>query len=113
MIALVPVVFISLALFGPLGWLRWRDRQRARALAVAADVHRVVNHALGGESLITVEAVPGTAWGSGQVVLTVPTDWEALMEPVWNRVLERLPAGYELVVRPLHVPDSAHSLKAA
>ena len=91
--------FLVMLVFGPLAWRAVHDRRQARALAVGADVRYVVNRALGGESLVSVQVEPPTVWRSGRVVLSVPEDWRWLLDRAWARVLPRLPAGYELVVQ--------------
>jgi hypothetical protein len=97
---------VCLLVFGPIVWRVVRDRQEQRALAVAADMRHVINEALDGESLVSVEVEPVTAWGAGRVVLSVPADWSWLLDRAWVDVLTHLPSGYELVVqlRPA-VPD--------
>ena len=99
---------VCLLVFGPIAWRVVRDRQEQRALAVAADIRHVINEALDGESLVSVEVEPSTAWGAGRVVLSVPADWSWLLDRAWVDVLTHLPSGYELVVqlRPA-VPEGA------
>ncbi len=35
--AIVALTLLAVPVFGPLGWLAWRDRNQARALAVRAE----------------------------------------------------------------------------
>ena len=96
--------FVCALVVGPLVWRTLHDRQQARAMIVGADVRHVVDRELGGESLISVRAEPSTIWRAGKVVLSVPADWRWLMKPTWDRVLEAVPAGYELVVQQRETP---------
>ena len=98
---------IASLIFGPVVWRVWRDRARERGLAIHAEIRSVVNHALGGESLVAVEVVPAMAWRRGRVVLFAPADWRWLIDSVWMRVLDRLPKDYELVVRTGRMPALA------
>jgi len=84
---------------GPLGWRRWQDRRRARELLIRADIQHTVDRALGGESFVTVEVESRAPWRRGRVVLAVPAFYEWLVERAWRPVIERVPPGYELVVR--------------
>lgn len=103
----VALLGIASLIFGPVVWRVWRDRARERGLAIHAEIQSVVNHALGGESLVTVEVVPAMAWRRGRVVLCAPADWRWLIDSVWMRVLDRLPENYELVVRAERMPALA------
>ena len=97
------VLALTCLLFlGPIAWRVVHDRREERALAVSADIRLVVNRALGGESLISVQVEPATVWRSGRVVLSVPADWRRLLQSTWSKVLTRLPAGYELVIQLRH-----------
>jgi len=98
------LALIGAMVLGPLMWRAVHDRRQAQALAVSADVRYAVARELGGESLISVQAEPGTLWRSGRVVLSIPSDWRWLMKPTWDRVLATLPAGYELVVQQRETP---------
>ena len=91
--------FVCALVLGPVAWRAVRDRRQARALAVSAAVRHVVDRALGGESLISVQVEPATILRSGRVVLSIPADWRWLLKPTWERVLATMPAGYELVVQ--------------
>jgi hypothetical protein len=85
---------------GPLFWRLRQDRRDARAQVVRADVNHSLFRALGGESLVTVQVQAPTLWRPGRVVLSAPSDWQWLLAPAWNGVVERVPADYELVVKP-------------
>jgi hypothetical protein len=108
----VLTVVASLAL-GPFLWTTWRDRRRERSLAVHAEIETAVNHALGGESLVTVEVHPAMPWRPGQVILSAPADWRWLIDTAAPRVLDALPRNYELVLRPGHAEASAETQKLA
>jgi hypothetical protein len=94
----VGLAIVGGAVVGPVAWMVVRDRLRERALALQAQIQAVVNQRLGGESLLAIEVRPRTPWRTGRVVLMAPSYWPSLLEDVWMPVLERLPAGYELVV---------------
>jgi len=95
------VAFIGGLVLAPLAWRVWQDRRAERALAVRAFVHAALVRALGGESLVAVSVRPPVLWRPGRVELTAPSDWRFLLEPAWSAVISRVPAEYELVVRPL------------
>jgi len=92
---LLSLVVVGGLAFGPLAWRLAKDRAEARALGVRAAILATVNRALGGESLVSVQVTPKSLRRPGRVLLSGPT-W--LLDRVWLRVLERMPAGYELVV---------------
>lgn len=96
---LIFVGLAVLAILGPLGWCVWRDCLAKRDLVIRADVESALREALGGESLVSVEAVAATGWRQGRVVLSVPAGWDCLVKKAWDRVVQKLPAGYELVIR--------------
>jgi len=85
---------------GPLLWRVRQDRRDARAQAVRADANSALFHALGGESYVAVHVQAPTLWRPGRVMLTAPSDWQWLLAPAWSAVVERVPADYELVVKP-------------
>ena len=85
---------------GVLAWCNLRDRWAQRASAVRARINAIVNHALGGESLVSVHVAPRTPWRLGQVMLSAPTDSDFLIVRVAGPVIHALPADYELVARP-------------
>jgi hypothetical protein len=84
-----------------LGLLLWREqadrRQRAAAI-VRADVHAGATRALEGESLLAINVNAPTAWWPGRVRLSTPTGYEPLIGRAFQTVLERVPAGYEVVI---------------
>ena len=92
-------LIISLSPF--LGLLVWRghvDRQQHAADIVRADVHAGVTRALEGESLLAIKAQAPTAWRPGKVRLSTPSGYEPLIGRAFQTVLERVPAGYEVVI---------------
>ncbi len=99
--SLVAMVFTASLVVAPLAWRAWRDRTEAHALALRADVHSVVVRALHGESLVAVDVEPATPWHGERVVLSAPSSWTPFLEKVWPRVIERVPPGAELVLRPI------------
>lgn len=105
--AIVPLVLLLLLVALPLGWRIRADRRRDRADLLTADIRSAINRRLRGESMLTVEVTPGTFWQPGRVVLWTPAGYEALAETVWRDVVDRLPRGYDLVVRAGHaaVPE--------
>lgn len=103
--AFVTALIIGSLMVVPLGWRVWQDRRVERALTVRASVHAAVVRALGGESLVAVNVEAPVLWRPGRVVLTAPADWGFLLEPAWAAVVRRVPAGYELVVKPV-IPDA-------
>jgi hypothetical protein len=84
-----------------LGLLLWREqadrRQRAAAI-VRADVHAGATRVLEGESLLAINVNAPTAWRPGRVRLSTPTGYEPLIGRAFQTVLERVPAGYEVVI---------------
>ena len=94
------LAFVGVLVTVPLAWREWRDRGEARGLRVRADVQDAVNRRLEGESLVSVRVRPGALWRPGRVELSAPSGWEWLVDEVWRPVLERVPPGYELVVKP-------------
>jgi hypothetical protein len=74
------------------------DRRRQAAALVRAGVHWDVVRALGGESLLAVGVRAPTAWRPGHVHLSTPGGYEPLVGLAFQRVLERLPDGYEVVI---------------
>jgi len=103
--AFVSAFIIGSLVVVPLGWRVWQDRRVERALTIRAHVHAAVVRALGGESLVAVNVEAPLPWRPGRVVLTAPADWGFLLEPAWAAVVRRVPAGYELVVKPV-APDA-------
>jgi hypothetical protein len=94
----IGLAIVGGAVLGPIAWMGWRDWLRERALTLRGEIRTVVNRRLGGESLLAVEVTPWTPWRTGRVILTAPSEWQWLVEEVLMSVLERVPAGYELVV---------------
>lgn len=95
----VATLLIGLLIVAPLGWRARRDRRHARELAIRADIQGTVDRALGGESFVTVQVESKSLRRRGRVVLSVPAFYEWLLDRAWRPVIERVPPGYELVVR--------------
>lgn len=115
--AMVGAAFVAALVLAPLAWRVWQDRRTERALAVRAQIHAAVVHALGGESFVAVNVRPAL-WGPGRIELSAPSDWRFLLEPAWSAVMEQAPADWELIVRPLPaatrlVPDARPLPRAA
>jgi hypothetical protein len=86
------------ALAGFLEFLNWRDRLRARAFMLEANISATVSWQLKGESLVTVEVILAAPWRAGRVILSAPRGGP-LTEAVLAPVLRNVPEDYELVVR--------------
>jgi hypothetical protein len=82
----------------PLLWRVRQDRRAERALAIRAQAYAALVRALGGESLISLQAEAPTLWRPGRLVLSAPSDWQWLLAPAWNAVAAQVPIDYELVV---------------
>lgn len=87
------------ALLLPVFWRTFEDRAVARASIIRADIDHVVRSALDGESLVAVDVRPSGLTHRGQVILSVPGDWEELVEHSVRDVMAHLPARYDLVIR--------------
>lgn len=84
---------------GVLAWRVVSDRVQDRALAVRADIQAAVDRSLDGESFLAVSVEPESTFHAGRVVLSTPTGYEWLVREAWTPVVERVPEGYELVIR--------------
>ena len=84
---------------GVLGWRVVNDRMQERALAVRADIQAAVDRSLDGESFLAVSVEPESTFHAGRVVLSTPTGYEWLVREAWTPVVQRVPAGYELVIK--------------
>jgi len=104
---------VALLFVGPLVWRTWRDHLEDRALALQADLQAAVNHALGGESLVSVRVRAGAHDKTGTVEIYVPAGWEDVLEDVWPVVLSHMPTGYLLVFRPSPAAAPAPLRRAA
>jgi hypothetical protein len=93
-----PVLLVGLVA-GLLGWRVWKDRTNDRALAVRADIQAAVDRSLDGESFLAVTVEPESTFHPGRVVLSTPSGYEWLIRDAWTPVVERVPRGYELVVK--------------
>ena len=84
-----------------LGLLVWRervDRRQNAADIVRADVHAGATRVLKGESLLAINVQAPTAWRPGHVRLSTPSGYEPLIGGAFQTVMERVPAGYEVVI---------------
>jgi hypothetical protein len=97
---LATVVVVGL-LLGPLLWRLREDRRAERAQVVRAETNAALFRALGGESLVAVDVEAPSLWRPGRVLLSAPSDWTCLLEPAWAGVAAHVPAGYELVIKPV------------
>jgi hypothetical protein len=95
------MLIVGSLVLGPLLWRLHQDRRRERALAIRADLHATLFRALEGDSLVGVDVQSPTLWHPGRVVLSAPADWTWLLEPAWGSLAAHVPAGYELVVKPV------------
>jgi hypothetical protein len=114
--ALIGVLVLGGLVVGPLVWRIRADRRGERALLVRAYVHSALVRAQGGESLVAVNVEPPSAWRAGRVVLSAPADWRRLLASAGQAVVERVPADYELVVKPAAEaaePEAAPALRRA
>lgn len=92
----------------PLMWRVWHDRAAERALRIRAEVDGAVRRALGGDSFVAVDVTPRLLGRPGQVILSTPSGWGDLVQLALPSVLDRVPANYELVVRPGDGPTRGH-----
>jgi len=97
---MVGVLLLAGLVVGPLLWRVWDDRRSEDALRVRADLHMVLFRALQGDSFVAVDALPPTLFRPGRVVLTAPSDWQSVLQTAWRAVADRVPAGWEVVIRP-------------
>jgi hypothetical protein len=109
---------IGSLLLGPLLWRLRQDRRAERAQVIRAETNAALFRSLGGESLVAVDVESPSLWHPGRVVLSAPADWTWLLEPAWASVAAQVPAGYELVVKPVTAAphpllDEADALRAA
>ncbi|HUF93432.1 MAG TPA: hypothetical protein VMR23_13715 [Candidatus Limnocylindria bacterium] len=95
---LAPVVLIGLVA-AALGWRVLGDRTQDRALAVRADIQAAVDRSLNGESFLAVTVEPESAFHAGRVVLSTPAGYEWLVREAWAPVVQRVPSGYEVVIK--------------
>jgi hypothetical protein len=83
----------------PLALRAWQERRTDRGLAIRADIDAAMRRRLHGESLIGLQVVPEAPWRAGRVEVSVPKGWDPVLAEVSTPILERVPAGYELVVQ--------------
>lgn len=93
-----PMLMVGLVV-GVLGWRVVSDRMQDRALAVRADIQAAVDRSLDGESFLAVSVEPESTFHRGRVVLSMPTGYEWLVREAWTPVVQRVPDGYELVIK--------------
>ncbi len=113
---MVALVVFFVVVMGPVAVRQLLDRREERALALRAYMGSIVNHALGGESFVSVQVTPRWPWRPGRILVSIPGGWEWLLESVWPVLLARTPAGYDLVIRPgsraaVVAPSDAPALK--
>ena len=96
--ALAGFLLFMAALAAFLEFLNWRDRLRARALALQVDIKTAIGRQLNWESSVAVDVIPAAPWRPGRVFLSGPRDG-LLIEAVSASLLRKVPEGYELVVR--------------
>jgi hypothetical protein len=95
---LVGLILSVSPIIGLLVWRGHRDRQQHAADIVHADVHAGATRVLEGESLLAIKVEAPTAWRPGHVRLSTPSGYEPLIGRAFQTVLERVPAGYEVVI---------------
>jgi hypothetical protein len=95
---LVGLIVSMSPIVGLLVWRERVDRRRHAADVVRADVYAGATHALEGESLLAVDVEPPTAWRPGAVRLSTPSGYEPILGRALRTVMERVPAGYEVVI---------------
>src|SRR5689334_3460566 len=97
--AIVVMLLAVAVVAGPLAWRVWVDNRLARADSIAADVRAAVNRRLRGESLLSLLVTPRLLGGRGQVIVSVPSGYEWLVESAWPALTEHTPEGYDIVLR--------------
>jgi hypothetical protein len=97
-VIVAPLLLVGLVV-GVLGWRVLSDRTQDRALAVRADIQAAVDRSLEGESFLAVTVEPESTFHRGRVVLSTPTGYEWLVREAWTPVVQRVPEGYELVIK--------------
>jgi hypothetical protein len=93
------VLVMALLVVGPLAVRAWQERLQDRGLAIRAEIDAALRERLRGESLLGVQVVPEAPWRTGRVEVSVPSGWDPVLVEVSEPILERVPAGYELVVQ--------------
>lgn len=90
---------LAVLVVGPLALRAWHERRMDRGLAIRADIDAAMRQRLHGESLIGLQVVADAPWRTGRVEVSVPRGWDPVLAEVSMPILERVPAGYELVVQ--------------
>jgi hypothetical protein len=98
--ALLAITLIGTLFLLPLGLGAWNDRRRAQAERIGAEIRAAVHRRLRGESMLAIQVEPAGLWHPGRVVLDAPSGYEDLAETAWPAVVPRMPADYELVMKP-------------
>jgi hypothetical protein len=86
-------------IFGLLLWHARAGRQRHAADVLRADVQAGAARLLDGTAPLAVNVRPPTAWRPGFVRLSMPGGCEPLIGRTFQTVAERVPRGYEVVIR--------------
>ena len=92
-------ILLATLVVGPLALRAWQERMQDRGLAIRADIDSVMRRRLHGDSLLGVQVVPQAPWRTGRVEVSVPDGWDPILVEVSGPILQRVPAGYELVVK--------------
>jgi hypothetical protein len=111
--AMLPLLLLLALVALPLAWRIRADRRRDQADLLSADIRSAITRRLRGESLLSVEVTPPTFRQPGRIVLWAPAGHETLAELVWRDVVDRMPVGYDLVVRPGHAAEPVPLRRAA
>jgi hypothetical protein len=85
-----------------LGLLAWRhriDRQQHVVSALRAAVHAGAARLFDEGSPLAVSVQPPTVWRPGSVRLSIPEGNAPLIARTFETVMERVPQGYEIVIR--------------
>ncbi len=98
MMAIVMMLVTGMVFLGPLFWRIRMDRKRAAADAIGAEIRSAVNRRLRGESFLAVRVMPPSILRPGRIVLSVPSEYEWLVEAAWPALAPCIPAGYEVVL---------------
>ena len=98
MLGVVVLIGLLGCVVGSLVLARWKEHSDDEALAIAAEVTYAINRALGGESVVAVQALAARPWRRGRVVLSVPRGYEWLLDELVGTVLPHVPHDVELVM---------------
>jgi hypothetical protein len=95
---LAGLAVVAMPVVAALVWVWSIERTERAAALVRADIHAGVRRALGGESLLAIDVEYPMLWRPGCVRLATPSGYESLIMQGARAVMERLPAGYEIVI---------------